>query len=562
MKILIEDYAYNEKDVTIDGVHVFPFEAANGGKVKYDRVGYFFNPRFAKPDCVFILPKVVLDERNKVFGRYDPKAIVDIDASVEDEKLTKEERDFLYGFSVWIFRAIAEYRRLNKDSSIIHQEAIAAVDKTNRAIEGTWLELMLAVLRCCDDNRDFFMFVMKNIHSGYNKINWRRTISSQTAWISKGKPMYLDLVNRKKQINFDEELLVIFFSIVQYICDTYGFKAKVNCNYRLITQPRFERYLNGYGCTRLRQIKYRYFTDKSIEVWRLCYDFFDRASQIHSSLDCKDYLLVTSFYHVFESMIEELIGDKNAAQRMKKQKDGKVLDHIYPYTSLVNPEENMLYIADSKYYHVGSDVRGESLFKQFTYAKNVIQYNIDSLPENNERDIDGALPYRDNLTEGYNITPNFFISAKIDGDRLGEYNVSHLAHVDDVCSRHFINRLFDRDTLWLSHFSVNFLYVLSLYAAADEGAKKQFRDATRFRFRAAIIKLLNRKYKIWRLLFEHPSDMYDFVNRNFRRLAGKMFRYDDVLLLALDVENGVLTEDSEAVLAKLEKVTLEPYTLE
>ena len=56
--------------------------------------------------------------------------------------------------------------------------------------------------------------------------------------------------------------------------------------------------------------------------------------------------------------------------------------------------------------------------------------------------------------------------------------------------------------------------------------------------------------------------MYDFVNRNFRRLAGKMFRYDDVLLLALDVENGVLTEDSEAVLAKLEKVTLEPYTLE
>lgn len=533
MKLLIEDHDYMVEDVTLDGVRIFPFEAANDGKVKHSQVGYFFNSELPKPDCVFMLPKVILNEEGLVFGKYSPEAIINIDQSLKDKKITQEERDFLYGFSVWVFRAIAEFRRLNPVSAITRQEAIAAVDKTHRTIEGTWLELMLAILKCCEENRDFFMFIMKNIHSGFNRINWRKTISSHTAWLSKGKPMYLDLVNRKKQINFDEELLIIFFSIVRYICDTYGFKATVNCNYDLVTGQRFEQYLKGYGCTRLRQIKYKYFTDKALEIWSLCYDFFDRASQIHSSRERKEYLFATSFEIVFEAMVDELIGEKNLPSGLKEQKDGKILDHIYPYAALVNPVNDIYHIADSKYYRTGATTQGESHFKQFTYAKNVIQYNLDILLRGGKRKRDWALPYRDDLTEGYNITPNFFISAKIDGEKLGEYNVSHLVHMDDDYSRHFDNRLFDRDTLWLSHFSVNFLYILSLYAAANEGAKKQFRDAARARFRAAIIKLLDAEYYFY--AFTGSTDEIEpFVDAHFRELSGKMFHFDDTLILALE----------------------------
>lgn len=532
MKLLIEDHKYREEDVTLGGVRIFPFEAADDGYVKHCQVGYFFNTELHKPDCVFMLPKVILNEHGKVFGEYSPETLIDIDISFKEKRISQEQRDFLYSFSVWIFRAIAEFRRLNKDSTITRQEVIAAVDKTHRTIEGTWLELMLAILKCCDDNRDFFMFIMKNIHSGYNRIHWRKTISTQTAWLSKGKPMYLDLVNRKKQINFDEELLVIFFSIVRHICDTYGFRATINCNYNLITGSRFEQYLNGYGCTHLRQIKYKYFTDKAIEIWNLCFDFFDRASQIHSCKERKEYLFTTSFENVFESMVDELIGDKNLPAGLKKQKDGKILDHIYPYAALVNPINDIYHIADSKYYKTDSKTQGESHFKQFTYARNTIQYNLDILLNGSRSKRESAMPYRDELTEGYNITPNFFISAKIDGDSLGEYNVSHLRHINDDFSRHFENRLFDRDTLWLSHFSVNFLYILSLYAAANESAKRQFRDATRARFREAIIKLLNSKYELF-IFTGSPEEIEPFVDSHFRELTGKLFHFDGTLLLAL-----------------------------
>lgn len=534
MKLLIEDHKYKEDDVTIDGVRIFPFEAANDGYVKHSQVGYFFNSALPNPDCVFMLPKVILDEQGKVFGKYTPETIINLDSSLKEKKIIQEERDFLYGFSVWIFRAIAEFRRLNKDSTITRQEAISAIDKTHRTIEGTWLELMLTILKCCEDNRDFFMFIMKNLHSGYNRINWRKTISSQTAWISKGKPMYLDLINRKKQINFDEELLVIFFSIVRYICDTYGFRATINCNYNLLTGARFSQYLNGYGSTRLRQIKYKYFTDKALEIWRLCYDFFDRASQIQSSRERKEYLFATSFHNVFEAMVDELIGEKHLPAGLKEQKDGKILDHIYPYAALVNPVNDIYHIADSKYYRTGASPQGESHFKQFTYAKNVIQYNLDILLSGNRSHHDWALPYRDPLTEGYNITPNFFISAKIDGDKLGEYNVSHLEHIDNDYSRQFDNRLFDRDTLWLSHFSVNFLYILSLYAAANETAKKQFRDTTRARFRNAIILLLNSKYDFYRFIGS-ADEIKSFVNTHYRELLGKMFHFNDTLILAFEI---------------------------
>lgn len=235
-------------------------------------------------------------------------------------------------------------------------------------------------------------------------------------------------------------------------------------------------------------------------------------------------------------MVDELIGGKNLPAGLKTQKDGKILDHIYPYAALINPTDDIYHIADSKYYRTGANTHGQSHFKQFTYARNVIQYNLDILLDGNKSKQDWALPYRDPITEGYNITPNFFISAKIDGNKLDDFSVSHLSHIDDDYSRHFNNRLFDRDTLWLSHFSVNFLYILSLYAASDDSAKKQFRDTTRARFRRAIIKLLDSIYELFRFSL-NADEIKPFVDNHFRELAGKIFHFDDTLILALENEH-------------------------
>lgn len=531
MKLLIEDYSYPEE--LIQPCHI-PEALADRGAISFSQVGYYFNPE--ENDCYFFLPKVILSGNDAdpglILNKYRPEEILNLTEAVEKEKIDREDFDFITVFSVWIYRAIAEFRKLNADSHITFEKSIASADNSPKPSDCSFLETVLSILEFANKNREFFMWTMKNIHSGYNRINWRKTISTQRAYIDEAEdtPVYLDLVNRKKQVNFEEELLVIFFSIVKYITDTYGFKCAVNLNYPLIAGQQFDNYLDGFGLTRLRQIKYKYFSDKALKMWHLCYNFFDRTSQIKSSSLKSEYLIAKDFNIVFEAMIDELLGDSSLTTGLKQQYDGKIVDHIYPYEALVNPVNDIYYIGDSKYYKTDAEVRGNSLFKQYTYAKNVIQFNLNLL-------LDGKgdkrqLPYRDELTEGYNITPNFFISSKISPDH--QYNEPHFDNQGiPTKSEHFRNRLFDRDTLWLSHYSINFLYVLSLYAAANESAKERFKEETRQRFRKAIIELLNREYDFHRLLIAE-EEMEDFVNRNFRKLSGKLFHYGDTLLLALE----------------------------
>ena len=57
---------------------------------------------------------------------------------------------------------------------------------------------------------------------------------------------------------------------------------------------------------------------------------------------------------------------------------------------------------------------------------------------------------RDELTEGYNPTPNFFIRGIIDEKDLSysDHKLTRYQEDEKKCSnKHFENRLFDRDTL-------------------------------------------------------------------------------------------------------------------
>ena len=90
----------------------------------------------------------------------------------------------------------------------------------------------------------------------------------------------------------------------------------------------------------------------------------------------------------------------------------KSFDHIYRDKSLVD-QGDIYFIGDSKYYKEGNSIGENSRYKQFTYAKNVIQYHIDLF---NKGLKDDALRYRDEFTESYNPTPNFFIRGVVDAE--------------------------------------------------------------------------------------------------------------------------------------------------
>ena len=75
MKLLIEEYKYpfdlvKELFPNIDELDVVD------GVASINFVGYFYHA--ARQECVFVLPKVVLAQNDKVFGKYAPEDIVDL----------------------------------------------------------------------------------------------------------------------------------------------------------------------------------------------------------------------------------------------------------------------------------------------------------------------------------------------------------------------------------------------------------------------------------------------------------------------------------------------------
>lgn len=561
MRILIEEYQYDVASVK-NVLHGIDALENVEGKVSIHYVGYYYNTLLK--DCVFILPKVLLkdvESKELVFGKYRPEDIIHIDNL--DKK--NPEREFLYKFAVWIYRAIVVFKTDNRESDIVYHVKIAQVGNGSHRMSNTYLDVLLQLLQFCRDNQNFFFFILKNLHSGFNKINWTRTISRQTAIVQNNQPVYLSPINKKRQINFDEELIVIFFSILNYIADKYGFPNPSNLNFALITGARFETYLNGYGLTRLRQIKYKYFSDKALELWSLCYAFFDETRQVRINTEKREYLLVKNFYIVFEAIIDKLIGDNPLPDQMdKKQEDGKIVDHLFTAKSLIEGERNLTYyIGDSKYYKMGHSIGDESIYKQFTYARNVIQWNLDIFNGNNKDVKTSKVKLRDDVTEGYNIIPNFFISAKL-SESLS-YDEASIEQTDRKEKRHhkehFKNRLFDRDTLLLFHYDVNFLFVLSLYARNNASQISDWKQKVRDIFREEIQTWLqgdekeneNGLFKFYAMKALPGEEALQYFKTHFQDVLGKTYRpfaNNDIFSLALEKGENY-EEDNNALLSEL-----------
>ena len=565
MRILIEDYQYNVTEIKNILQGIDALENVEG-RVSIHYVGYYYKTLLK--DCVFILPKVLLkdvDGQELVFGKYKPEDIVCPD---KDGEMEAQEKDFLYKFAVWIYRAIVVFKNDKRnDTGIVYHQKIAQVGTGSRRLSNTYLDILLSLIQFNRDNQSFFFFIVKNQHSGLNKINWTRTIASTNAIVQNGQPIYLNPVNKKRHINFDEELLIIFFSILNYIGDTYGFPKEICCQYQLITGKRFETYLNGFGKIRLHQIKYKYFSDKALQLWNLCYAFFEQSKQVYVSTDRREYLLVKNFYIVFEAIIDELVGDNPLPDGMdKRQDDGKIVDHLFTAASLIESEHKpndtdtrqTYYIGDSKYYKMGHELGRESVYKQYTYARNVIQWNLDIFNGLNDTVKTSPVRLRDEQTEGYEIIPNFFISAKL--DEQFRYDNDGIEKTDRKKNKHknvqFMNRLFDRDTMLLFHYDVNFLYVLSLYARDNASQKAAWKNKIRNRFRREIQEWLQNDYDFYAMRAKPGVDDAAYIKTHFQQVLGKIYTpfSQDKSIYSLALENAdKYKSENEALLSELRK---------
>jgi len=540
MIILFEEYHYEISQLEPILSERYYLPLTDGFRCKINYVGYYFDAsRQAQP--VMILPKVFLDNSGKVFGNFDPTDFLDLTANAHTRNALKAENKlgFLYEMNTWLFLSIKKFNERNVSSRISETSDLAQVVSNIGQQVISELEIMRSLIRFNQEHQQLFTFIKKTNSSQNHKTDWAKTISRKTAYFQNGSPHYLDTLNKQKTIHYDEELIVLFMSVLDSFNQKYFLKIPINSLYKTLSTTEFKSFINN-GTRTLKRIKYKYFNDKLLKLWQLLYVFCERNEKIKAQKSFKEVLLVRDFNIVFEDMIDSLLAEENLPKGLKVQDDGKILDHIYEYQDLLTNQDTIYHIADSKYYGANAKLSKHDREKQYTYAKNVIQCNINWL---NSDENTKQVRYRDELTEGYNITPNFFISAFVN-DNL-DFREDGLKFKENFKrNKHFINRLFDRDTLILQAYNINFLFVVAAYIQSSTTQKELFKKNTRTVFRNKLIAYLNKNFEFRKIV---SDDIEQFVEQNFRKLQGKIYRpsgWKNELLIAVEKGTSVF-EDFE-----------------
>ena len=536
----------------------FNTETTQSG-VKINGVGYcFFNG-----NPVFVLPKVFLDENSsKAFGELINREGKDIFGK-SDSPIKNIQRRFLSSLSTWLYSATDKYRSDSDMTGVRSPNHMEHSKFQGDARYATLLDVMSSMELFYKKNQNLFVFVAKNKHSGNNKINWQRTIAKKVPFIQGDSPIYMELVNKKKVFDLDDRLLVLYFSAMKFIQDEFGFEMPQSEYYVPLKKQEFARLMeNERGLCELRRIKYKYFEDRLLKLYNIMEAFFRwGAKYTNRNVKAKEYLIANSFNNVFEAMIDSLISDQSdEVEKLKKNEDGKIIDHLYKEKSLIfaDATESIWHIGDSKYYQEKNDLSPESIAKQYTYAKNIIQnfFSSQFLKGHYNSKIHEGVRYRDDVTEGYSVTPNFFIRGFVPEYNTDEqYTDPYFSKKDESDgpikpvegdmwekrNRHFRNRLFDRDTLLLKVYNINFLYVLKTYISKHSSLREEFKKETQKRFREDFLELLDEKYVFYAVWSKNSET--EFVNAHFRMLAGKIFKPADLKCLILALEKTSIDDD-------------------
>mgnify|MGYP006934516850 FL=1 len=543
MLIFFEDYSYPEEliskyltDKDAKSGYAIPVKHEEDGW-RIQHIGYLFvsNEKYKGP--VFILPKLFLskvDGKDTLLGRQGifPENIYDTDK--DENPLTVQGYEyFLPELSLWLFRAIARYRdEAGKDKDQEAQHNLDYVTPDNNSQDQDFLSTAIHLIDFLSDHRNLFTQITKINNSGHSSVDWHKTIQTQP-FIKDKQPYYTQLLTKDKSRNIDEELIVLYYSVLKYLKDKFHFRISLGeINYDLKSTSEIQRYLDtGIGKRRMRDMKGKYYRDDLRSLWSLLDAFFTFNSSKDDKNPIKEKLIIKNFELVFEKMVDNLIGDTGRLSELKTQKDGKLIDHIYLDNSLLTRQNNIYYIGDSKYYNTDNHPVGVALYKQFTYARNAIQYNIEQYHLRHKEN-PNAIRYRDDETEGYNITPNFFIIPTIES-RDFEFNPPTLTPSEwhPKTSRQFEDRLFDRDTLILREYKISLISLIAAYGAYESSWTTPLRKI----IREDMISFLNDTYTFFEVT-PKPIPIYagdkkvteiPFLNYHHNRLKGKVYKTED-----------------------------------
>lgn len=585
MRIYFEDYLYPPELLE---EYFKGMREVCDDKVKTRYVGYVYN-RDKYDGPIFILPKALLLKRE---GKYTflgipkavPEKIIDLE-SVENPLYGSDIISEISGFSIWVHQVIRRFYEDNKRSNIIKEAEFRRSSANASSDKKDFLSAAMQLVDFFKEHDTIFTTITKENHSGNNNTSWQRTISRTRPYIDRStqEPVYVHTVNKKKELDTNEKLIILFYSVLNYLKKEYHLKINLgDLLYPILPTAKVGVMVSsGITPKEIKGNKNSYFRQDLRELWKLLDAFFKYNSTTDEQK--RDLLVVGNFHIVFEAMIDKLLSDKDIPDKLKYQNDDKIVDHIYLDRSLTGGDSNIYFIGDSKYYKDAHDITGVPLYKQFTYARNAIQYNVeklyleeavgveklnklryrDSIPLDMKYSGEELQRFRDSLTEGYNVTPNFFIRNGVPDGQIN-YADPRLTANDDLkedIQKQFEDRLFDRDTLLLREYYINIFFVMRAYATDEDWS-----DELHAIIRDDLIKNLNRKYNFYRI--RPKENPVPFVWTYFHELIGKAYRTDflsdDIILAFENNDRGSAHKAAlearikDDIIGEMQKFDLEP----
>lgn len=585
MRIYFEDYSY-ARHLTED--YFGGMWQAVDDKVKTRYVGYVYN-RDKYDGPIFILPKALLLKREGTYTflgipKAAPEKIIDLE-SVENPLYGSDIIGEISGFSIWVHQVIRRFYDENKRSNIIKEAEFRRSSANTSSGKKDLLSAAMQLVDFFKEHDTIFTTITKENHSGNNNTSWQRTISRTRPYIDQStqEPMYVQTVNKKKELDTNEKLIILFYSVLNYLKKEYHLKINLGDLIYPIQSVRKIAAMVSDGITpkEIKGNKNSYFRQDLRELWKLLDVFFKYNSTTDEQK--RDLLVVGNFHIVFEAMIDKLLSDKDIPEKLKYQNDDKIVDHIYLDRSLTGGDSNIYFIGDSKYYKDAHDITGVPLYKQFTYARNAIQYNVeklyleeavgveklnklryrDSIPLDMKYSGEELQRFRDSLTEGYNVTPNFFIRNGVPDGQINyaDHRLTPNDKLKDNIQKQFEDRLFDRDTLILREYYINIFFVMRAYATDEDWS-----DELHAIIREDLIANLNRKYNFYRI--RPKENPVPFVWTHFHELIGKAYRTellsDDIILAFENNDTGSAHKAAldprikDDIIGEMQKFDLEP----
>jgi len=548
MRIFIEGESYS-LDI-LKPIFGDKFYMPNGVNGIIDNVGYYHS---IDNEVIYLLPKVFIDTKGLILNKY-PKDLF-AENSIDDVIESQDELNWLKRFLIIFYKGLIEYRTRYKNT-IQSKGDVLQLSSFLGENEYSFLDIVLSFVNFHKKNKNTILFIhKKQISAKHKKVNWGKTVRKSNPFVTnEGIPIYSELNVKKKYIDTEEELLCMFYSVLNHLKTEYNFSIQIDESYTIAKGSAYEK-LAANAPKILKKIRYKYFSDTLVKMYKLLELYFSKSNKVSIQSKNEDFIMVKYYHLIFEDMIDKLITSKIdvketskgvSLKKLKENKDGKIIDHLFEYDSLIDRDESIFYIGDSKYYKTNNEVQENSIYKQFTYAKNVIQFNIDLLNEGKK--INNNIRYRDKVTEGYNITPNFFIQGVVtdifdfDDDKLAIDFDKGIKH-----SYHFKERIFDRDSLFVNHYSINFLFVLKSYTNKSSFELEKYRTEIHKKFRTNFVSYLKKQnlFKFYHTEFESKELLKQFIDTEFRNLTGRTYiskSNDKRLILAVNGSDSELKE--------------------